>query len=202
MASIEAQVTKLENRKRRLEEILSQYGEELAKVNSELAGLKELADINCDSVPSVTRPVEFKRRVNELVAERLAELDHDVGTYEDWGYSTPVARAWVKEDEAIARFGAVKEAEREGYALPSQANKAIQWSRAVTKAHAERKLAKYEKILLEMERGEWQGAWPHGQPKQVERIRETVALLKEAIANPLAQNEPGGNELYREIAKR
>lgn len=94
---------------------------------------------------------DFNERVQELIAEVLPKYGGDVEEYEDWGYSTDVAKAMVAEDLAKATYTATLWAEREargwkrGGHRPAPRFK----SRRVDIAKLEKKLATYQRRIIE-----------------------------------------------------
>ena len=139
---------------------------------------------------------DFEERVKELTAEFLPKYGGDVEEYEGWGYSEEVAEAMVEEDIGKAKYRAVWQAIKE-FADPGVKRSKKIWLALITDtrltvAAAEKKVAKVERLKLELERDE-----RSERPGQMDRIKDNLVKLHRIVASPAGRGTPEGQVQWR-----
>lgn len=139
---------------------------------------------------------DFDKRVTELTAEYLPKYGGDVEEYIGWDYSEAVAEAMVAEDIGKAKYRAVWQAIKE-FADPGVKRSRKIWLALITDtrltvAAAEKKVAKVDRLKLELELNE-----RHELPGQMDRINANLLKLRQIIANPAPRGTPEGQAQWR-----
>lgn len=147
----------------------------------------------------------FEERVEELTIEALEKYGGSVEEYEEMDYSSEVAEAYYNQDIADANYRAVRQAIAE-FADPDVASGKRKRSRAsiraqrsdpkLTVASAQKKVAKLERIKLQLDRNE-----RPERPGQMDRIEEALLKLGRIIANPAGRGTREGQIQWRFMAR-
>lgn len=147
----------------------------------------------------------FEERVEELTIEALEKYGGSVEEYEEMNYSSEVAEAYYAQDIADANYRAVRQAIAE-LADPDVASGKKKRSRAsiraqrtdprLTVAAAEKKVAKLERIKLQLELNERPEL-----PGQMDRIEANLIKLHRIIANPAGRGTKEGQVQWRFMAR-